>query len=540
MVLTAGQTQAFFENADQMAIPHVTVIELQNEGITTVGDLVDFDKDTLKQIAENLRRPGGRIPDPTIGQPGGAPAGATIPTSPFIFGAKSLKRLIVACDLVRFYETIGRDPTAANLRWNPIMRNFEEQWNALKKRKEDDEPEVPKISKALPIIKWTEAFKDYLNRVIGVRMIPLAYVIREDVAVPAQAPPLAQDQPHSAEHGSVEADLVARASHANALYRDDNGTVYYKLEEATRSTSYADSIKPFQRAKDGRAAWLALTSQYAGEDKWEAEIKKQDDLLHTRVWKGQSNFPLEKFVQQHRNAYVSMEACAQHVNYQLPNQHTRVGYLLEGIQCEDAGLQAAMAAVRVDKGPNGKRNDFEATASHLLPYDPVAKRRAAGGKRGAAQISDTTADIAAFGTKQGIGKSGVHLRYHKPSEYKKLTKEQKDELREWRANNNPPKKDNSNKRQKREKAIAAAVNKEVEKRMAELDNKTVQFAGEKESKQVSDEDARAYIVSLLNTQPASSTPKLTPKPVVGAVTLKSILKKAQNDAMQASKSPKTP
>jgi hypothetical protein len=46
------------------------------------------------------------------------------------------------------------------------------------------EPEVPKITKALPIIKWTEAFWDYLHRMIGVRMIPLAYVIRPAVAVP--------------------------------------------------------------------------------------------------------------------------------------------------------------------------------------------------------------------------------------------------------------------------------------------------------------------------------------------------------------------
>ena len=56
------------------------------------------------------------------------------------------------------------------------MSNFEIQWKALKERKDDD-PEVPKIIKALPIIKWTEAFQDFLNRVIGARMIPLAYVI---------------------------------------------------------------------------------------------------------------------------------------------------------------------------------------------------------------------------------------------------------------------------------------------------------------------------------------------------------------------------
>ena len=67
---------------------------------------------------------------------------------------------------------------------------------------------------------------------------------------------------------------------------------------------------------------------------------------------------------------------------------TRVSYLLEGIQCSDAGLQAAMASFRTDDGPTGMRNDFERAAAHLLPYDPVAKRRAtATNKRGSSQIS---------------------------------------------------------------------------------------------------------------------------------------------------------
>jgi len=43
------------------------------------------------------------------------------------------------------------------------MKNFEIQWKALKGKKEDDQPEVPKISKALPVIKWTEAFQDFFT-----------------------------------------------------------------------------------------------------------------------------------------------------------------------------------------------------------------------------------------------------------------------------------------------------------------------------------------------------------------------------------------
>ena len=225
-----------------MAIPHATVIQLQQEGISQVSDLADFDKSAILQITENLRKPGDRIPNP---DPGADP-GATIPRPPFVFGAKSQMRVLAACDLIRFYVTIGRNLTAGNIRWDPIIKDFKIQWKALEDRKKADKPDTPKISKALPIIKWTEAFDDYLHRIIGSRLVPLAYVTRETAAVDANVPELATNKPHSARYGSVEGDLVARASHNHPLFREDNAEVYYLVEEATRGTSYSASIKPYQ------------------------------------------------------------------------------------------------------------------------------------------------------------------------------------------------------------------------------------------------------------------------------------------------------
>ena len=361
-----------------------------------------------------------------------------------MFGAKSQKRLGIVCELVWYYNTMGRDLTAANMRWNNVLKNFEIQWKALMTKRDGDTPEVPKISKSLPIIRWTEAFQDHLHHVILVRMIPLAYVIRKDEEVPAVAPPLQAGKPHSEAHGSIEGEMIARASHTHAMFRDDNAAVYYALEETTHSTSYAASIKPFQRTKNGRSALLVIINQYALNDKWEAEIRKQDDLLHTQVWKGQSNFPLEGIIAQHRNTFVSMQQCAQHITYQLPNKLTKNGYLLEGIQCSDPGLQAAMASVRTDDGVIGMRSDFEKAAAHLLPYDPVARKQTGGTKQPAANISDTRGvhgantsaiEVSEATTKDGkasIGKTGVHLRYHMNSEYRELSTAQKTELSEWR------------------------------------------------------------------------------------------------------------
>ena len=59
-----------------------------------------------------------------------------------------------------------------------------------------------------------------------------------------------------------------------------------------------------------------------------------------------------------------MQACAEHVSFQLPNEYSRVGYLLDAIENNDPPLQATLANVEEDVGNGtaenqGKRNNFE-------------------------------------------------------------------------------------------------------------------------------------------------------------------------------------
>jgi hypothetical protein len=424
MVLTPAEANVFFETNAGINLSNETRMALQVEGIVNIEDLREFSERDIGEIAVRLRKT--------------RPPGAVAPAPYLVFNTLAQNRLKASALYMKYLHSIGRETTAANVVFDPIIKCFDANWIALKARQKATAPEVPKISKALPVTKWTEAFADFLQRVCGDRTIPLAYVIRADVAVPAAAPVLLANKPYSEAHASVEGELVARASHDHALFSDDNAKVYFYLEEATRTTSYAASIKPFQRLKQGRLAWFAIVHQYAGIDKWQAELTKQDDFLHTRKWKGQTGgFTLEKFIGLHRNAYVSMCACAAHVNFQLPNPNTRVTYLLNAIDCNYAPLQAAMALVRNDITPTGKMNDFEGTASFIISHDPVAKHRTESGKRnpGGANISDTNAYSDGGGSdsiKTGIGKTGVELRFYEPSQYAKLSKEQKAELREHR------------------------------------------------------------------------------------------------------------
>ena len=105
MVLTNAQRMSFFQGAAQLGIPTTTIVQMAIDGIKAARDLLDFDETSIKQIAENLRRP-----------PGGVDA--------FVFGAKSQTRLVHACNLMRFYHTTGRDPTPANLQLDSVMKKF--------------------------------------------------------------------------------------------------------------------------------------------------------------------------------------------------------------------------------------------------------------------------------------------------------------------------------------------------------------------------------------------------------------------------------
>eukprot|EP00980_Cylindrotheca_fusiformis_P014393 scaffold3830_cov85-Cylindrotheca_fusiformis.AAC.5 len=135
------------------------------------------------------------------------------------------------------------------------------------------------------------------------------------------------------------------------------------MEIATRNTSYSASIKPFERNKGGRGAYLALISQHAGRDKWLTEISKNDRLLHDLKWKGNGSYVLERHCAKHRDAYVQMQAASEHVTFQLPDEHTRVTYLLDSIETNDASLQAAIASVKQDEQPGGLRNKASSIAA---------------------------------------------------------------------------------------------------------------------------------------------------------------------------------
>ena len=110
------------------------------------------------------------------------------------------------------------------------------------------------------------------------------------------APVLAPDQTHLIEHGSVKYEYESCLLHSDVRFRNDNGTLFGYLEEATRGTTFVSSIKTYKLTCNGRASWLALNMQYAGERKWREQFKTALVYVSGTKWNGSTNITLERYI----------------------------------------------------------------------------------------------------------------------------------------------------------------------------------------------------------------------------------------------------
>ena len=106
-------------------------------------------------------------------------------------------------------------------------------------------PEVPKITKNVNPLRWLESFKDCLFRTFGVRGCPSLYVVRGNEDVPLDEDDPLQPGKSYGSSSSVLEEMMQRLTRRNTLFMNDNASVYSMLEEETRSTIYAPTIKPY-------------------------------------------------------------------------------------------------------------------------------------------------------------------------------------------------------------------------------------------------------------------------------------------------------
>ena len=90
----------------------------------------------------------------------------------------------------------------------------------------------------------------YLQSEIGVRGVPLIYVIRDN-DTPEPLDPLDADVPYSVESGSFQKELERHLPHDGVGWEEDNAAVFDILLSALQTSSFVTSLKGFKRLRMG-------------------------------------------------------------------------------------------------------------------------------------------------------------------------------------------------------------------------------------------------------------------------------------------------
>ena len=449
------------------------------EGITNYESLKDFDKKAIQNLPSVCKET-----IPAIAED----ENADVLAEPEVPGANissiSVQRLIVAMNAAKYYAAIGRGMTAQNMHYVNVLSNFKVEYEAYINLKEEDEPKVPKINDRdsdRKVIRWAPIFVDYLSRCFGSKG-PLRYIVREMATVPTEIDDPLGSNNYFGRSGSLIEELIARVPHVGPIFRNDNATVYMKIEEAVRGSSVESTIKSFARQKDGRGAYLALVSNHAGTTKYRAIMKKRMNFLQNIKWNGRA-YPLETHVSNHRNAYDDLSDCSNYITVSVPNDEQRVEYLIDSITCSDSTLQAAIGLIRANT--NNMRESFEGAATSLIEVDPYKRS-----SRVSDNSSNRQATVSAMDYLAGRGETGVDLRWHHPKEFSKLTNDQKDELVTWLRTDDGKKHKVELKKQNRKRKFSDNNNKGS-------DNKSKNAWTRKLKSKLKTEKGLATVVSLL-------------------------------------------
>ena len=140
----------------------------------------------------------------------------------------------------------------------------------------------------------------------------------------------------------------------------------------------------------------AVVSRFAGKAVWELRIKEYQDYLMNRKWTGTTNQTLKAHNNRHITLFVATTEASDHVSHQIPNDRTRVGYLITIIESANANVVAALSSICMDD--TGRRENFK-TASFFQNFLMVSKK---GGAKPAANIGAAGAQ-----PNSGVGTTGV-------------------------------------------------------------------------------------------------------------------------------------
>jgi hypothetical protein len=229
-------------------------LEGNHHGINTLEEVVFINDKDIDSLVKQLRRPGGMIAGPTI--VGGATQGAPIPIVANPGHSVSIRagtNLKLAVFYLRHQAWISRIVLPASIVLTVVRRlcstkEYEENFKVTVEQPIINEKDWPRTM---------EVVREFFGSFLVESGVPLAYVVRENVEIPPGTDP-------SEGCITVAEEMISHAPHGNQAYENDSMEVWSYMANITRAHDCWTYVKPAQRTKDGRCAFLLLWNHFLG------------------------------------------------------------------------------------------------------------------------------------------------------------------------------------------------------------------------------------------------------------------------------------
>jgi hypothetical protein len=224
------------------------------------------------------------------------------------------------------------------------------------KEEEDDDEDVEFPDKLTTVDKVRvvlENIDEYLIRKRGSSFVPLAYVTRDSPV----APNLLEDEGFGIP-SHVE-EMIRRAPHAGIHYENDNRMVWDLIRHVTHDGPGWSWVQGFQKARDGRAAYLSIKSHYLSESYTARLRARADNIMENTFYDGKSrSFTFERYCEVLQGAFTDIFSTGEEVS-----QARKVRILLNGIS--DSRLQHAKSQVLATPA---LKETFESAVNYMAQF----------------------------------------------------------------------------------------------------------------------------------------------------------------------------
>jgi hypothetical protein len=439
---------------------------VDEQGMNELEEIRLLTDDEVENLCKVIRRPGGTIPNPAGGN------NPPIPAPGVQVSLRAEGHLKLLAFYLRHMERVSRHVDAATITLATIrtvreLREFESTYK-------DPSGDAPTLN-AKDWPKTMEAIEEHLRSILGERKIPLAYVVRKNEDIPAEADPPTR-------YPTKQDEMIARAPHysiepdgtriPDPVYLVNREKVWEIIASITRDKDAWTYVRPAQKTRDGRAAFNNLFTHFLGPNNVDNMATLAENKLQSTVYNGeQRRWDFERYVNVHKQQHSVLEGLVEH-GYAGIDPRSKVRYLLEGIKTDK--FDAVKTRIYSD---STLRNDFDACVTLYQDYirQTVKSKTAA-----------NTVNISEVRTGKRKGDQ-VEDRYYTKEEYSSLTPDQKKELaaKRTKRGHKPGEKDSK----VVHKTKAKAKNKDVIQNLKKVNRQVAQLARQIGNKAGDDETA---------------------------------------------------